>query len=115
MIDLYQIKSQKLRSLIESSKRFALLSEENKSKILKKILSVPSSEREAKFIPFFNKKNKEEAAKLSMKEEKYRMLIDKLNEMDRMIKKMAFKDKEVVYKKEEKKEEKNLLEQIKNL
>lgn len=109
MPELKNIKNKKLRDLIANSLKFKKLPEDKQESLILNISKLPEG-KENLMISFFEEQNKKEQNPQAIA-----FLMEKIKEMDVLIKKLALKDKETTEETFENQTEEDLLTSIKNL
>lgn len=113
-----KIKSKKLQNELKKSERFKLMSEKEKQNTINRIAKLPLKEQK-NFIKVMEEENEfvEKKFKRS-KEEQIPILkafIEEITNITAKFEKLAHEDTEKINRKKEKKQEKELLDQLKNL
>lgn len=114
-MDLSKIKNRKLVKLIEESAMFKALSEAEQEKEIESISKLKSSQQEGMISEFFAKSNAKEQEEQKKKNQMLKEIIEKLKEMDTILKKMERVEIENIDQQEEKQKEESLMNQLNNL
>lgn len=114
-MNLSQIKNQKLRNLIEKSAMFNALPEAEKTKKIEAMSKLKTYQQEGVIGDFFEKANSKEREDNKKRSVIFKAILEKIKEMDVIVKRMERKEREGIQENEEVKTEERLINQLNNL